>query len=819
MATDNPECIESASPRSVARRLPLEFGLLIVFAAVAAVLTSTVLEIQAGATAYIVGESHWSKGQQDAVRELYQYAEHGQNEDLVLAREALAVPLGDLRARLALDLDPPDLAAAREGFLQGGNAPQEVPRLIRMYRYFRHAPYFRDSVRLWREADDHILQLAALTDEMERRISAGPITTAEGNAFQERVIVLDERMRPLELAFSASLVHGARALNAVLIASSVALFAVIAWLALRILRSTLRRIAESEGIYRAAFHQATVGMLKMDRQGRFIEVNDAIGRILGWPAAALRGKCLDDIAHPEELEALRADLVTPAGDRHAPPTDHRFVHRDGGTRLLRWSTSHVQVAGGREPRVFALAEDVSEARELAGEMAWQASHDALTGLINRREIERRLERATASARANGTNHTLCFIDLDQFKIVNDTCGHAAGDQLLRELAALLQSHLRASDWVGRLGGDEFALLFERTAIDEAERVAERLGRAMADAAFVWEGRNFGVTGSIGLVEIDGRTRDVGDLLRAADRACYVAKDQGRNCIRTYRDTDEAISRRRDAMAWVGGIRKAVQDRQILLYAQRIQTLGAPDTLGYEILLRLRDDAGRLYMPGEFLPAAETYGEIVALDRLVVATTLERLAESPQHLARLGLCHVNVSAQSIVQPAFRAHVSALLERFPAVARKLCFEITETAVIADLVQARAFIDDVRAHGCSVALDDFGSGMSSFAYLKNLPVDILKIDGAFIRDLARNDVDPVLVRSMCEIARCLKLRTVAESVESSRVLASLRELGVDAVQGFAIHTAVPLDDLIAESVVEPAVQEGPHAEFAFAVRPAFA
>ncbi len=819
MATDNPECIESASPRSVARRLPLEFGLLIVFAAVAAVLTSTVLEIQAGATAYIVGESHWSKGQQDAVRELYQYAEHGQNEDLVLAREALAVPLGDMRARLALDLDPPDLAAAREGFLQGGNATQEVPRLVRMYRYFRHAPYFRDSVRLWREADDHILQLAALADEMERRIGAGPVTTAEGNAFQERVIVLDERMRPLELAFSASLVHGARALNAVLIASSVALFAAIAWLALRILRSTLRRIAESEGIYRAAFHQATVGMLKMDRQGRFIEVNDAIGRILGWPAAALRGKCLDDIAHPDELEALRADLVTPAGDRHAPPTDHRFLHRDGGTRLLRWSTSHVQVAGGREPRVFALAEDVSEARELAGEMAWQASHDALTGLINRREIERRLERATASARANGSNHTLCFIDLDQFKIVNDTCGHAAGDQLLRELAALLQSHLRASDWVGRLGGDEFAVLFERTAIDEAERVAERLGRAMADAAFVWEGRNFGVTGSIGLVEIDGRTRDVGDLLRAADRACYVAKDQGRNCIRTYRDTDEAISRRRDAMAWVGGIRKAVQDRQILLYAQRIQTLGAPDTLGYEILLRLRDDAGRLYMPGEFLPAAETYGEIVALDRLVVATTLERLAEVPQHLAQLGLCHVNVSAQSIVQPAFRAHVSALLERFPAVARKLCFEITETAVIADVVQARAFIDDVRAHGCSVALDDFGSGMSSFAYLKNLPVDILKIDGAFIRDLARNEVDPVLVRSMCEIARCLNLRTVAESVESSRVLASLRELGVDAVQGFAIHTAVPLDDLIADSVAEPAVQEGPHAEFAFAVRPAFA
>jgi len=770
-----------------ATRLSYEFTVLILFAATAAFTTAFVLEIQASATAYIIGESHWSKGQQDAVRELYRYAGRGDPADLKMARQALSIPLGDRDARLALERDVPDLAAARDGFLRGNNAPGDVGRLIWMFRYFRDMPYFSTAVDIWRGTDAELAELAGIADELERS-ARSDLGAVEIERFQDRLIALDARLRPVKLAFSETLSRGARALNVLLVAMSVLAFIIFAWIAIVVLRSAQRRIRQSESVHGATFHQAVVGMLEMDSGGRLLEVNDAFCRILGWNADQLRGRNIAELVHPEDLDAASGDVSTWLG----PTVEQRFSRHDGTTRWLRRTASEIATGSSDEVRVLAIVEDVSEAHELASEVSWQATHDVLTGLVNRREIERRLG-CTLASRRDGTRHSLCFIDLDYFKLVNDTCGHAAGDRFLCEAASVLKSFMWGEDWVGRLGGDEFAALLHDTAIDDAERIAERLCRALAETVFICEGRSFAVTASIGIAEVNAATLNASDLLCAADRACYLVKEEGRNGVRAYRDSDETIARRRTTMAWVGGIRRAIEEERVLLYAQRIQAVSG-NGLSYEVLVRLRDPSGRIYEPADFLPAAETYGEIATLDRRIITMTLNELAANPRHLAELDLCHINVSAQSIAQPEFRLQIGQLLDRSAVPAQKLCFEITETAAIGNIAHARAFIDTMRSRGALIALDDFGSGLSSFAYIKNLPVDIIKIDGIFVRDLIRNEIDPVLVRSICEVAHSLGKAAIAECVESVRVHARLEELGADYVQGFAIHRPCPLAELIA-------------------------
>jgi diguanylate cyclase (GGDEF)-like protein/PAS domain S-box-containing protein len=786
------------------RLQPYELGAVILLAAVAVMATAAMLELQISATAYIVGESHWSKAQQDAAGNLQRYALSGDAELLEKARADLAVPLGDRSARLALERDPPDTELARSGFLQGRNAPEDIDRMIRTYRFLHDAPYFRDSVVQWREGDQGILELERLANEMESAYAGAARTDLQASVFQQRIEAINTHLRPIETAFSQSLVQGARALRTLLIMTSVVMFAIIAWIVMVVLRSALVRIRESERMFRAAFHQSAAGMLKMKLDGRILEVNEAICRMLGRSAEGLCRLNLVDIVHADDLETLSAsDGRGIDWSRRTSPSEHRFLAEDGSPRWLRWTVSMVGGDVSGKERVFGVAEDVSEARRLSEEMLYQASHDALTGLINRREIEACLQRAIESAGANGEYHTFMFLDLDQFKLVNDTCGHVAGDQLLRQIVGVLMLHMRGNDRMGRFGGDEFALLLERTGVDEAIRIGQRLRRALAATTFSWEGSTFNVTCSIGIVVLQGANEDVGHVLRAADQACYQAKEDGRNCVRVYRESDLAMARRREEMAWVGDIRQAVADGRIVLYAQRIEALDGGQHLNYEVLVRLRDQNGHLYAPDAFLPAAERYGEAIAIDRLVVSMALFLLEDNPDHLSTLNLCHLNISAQSIANPEFRKHVADLLDSSKVPARKLCFELTETAAIANLAHAHEFIEDMHSRGCRIALDDFGSGLSSFAYLKNLSVDILKIDGLFIRDLANNEVDQVLVRSMCSMARSLGKVTVAEWVEDRNMLDLLRKLGVDQAQGHGIHKPCALADMISERLSGEAIE----------------
>ncbi len=772
------------------RRLPRRVAALIVFSALGALLTATVLEIQAGATAYIVGESHWSKAQQSAIYSLYRYVNHGHAVDLQRARDALRVPLGDRAARLALESQPIDHRAARRGFLEGGNAPVDVDRMIRMYRIFSRAPYFRDSVQRWSESDDDLLELQALSQRLEAHRGAGVLTPDQQEAYERALMDLDQRLRTSELAFSRSLVDGSRFLRVALTILSVIAFFALAWYALSIMRRTLTHIRRTETEFRAAFHQASVGMLKLDDEGRFTQANEALAQIVGYPLEEVRRQRLDDILPPEDMHRDAQGRID--WPKMIEPAERRLRRSDGSSRWVRFSASII-TGQSEDARIFAVVEDVSEARELASEIAHQASHDDLTGLINRREIERRLGQITTAVQRDERRHALCFVDLDQLKLVNDTCGHAAGDRFLRQFAHALSSQLRGDDWVGRLGGDEFAIFLADAGLEDAERVAQRIHARLAQSAFHWNDRKFSLGCSIGVVEINRDTHDADWLLRAADTACYLAKEQGRNRIRCYRETDEAFARRQTELDWVAHVQLAIAEDRLLIYAQRIKPLRGEERLQYEVLVRMVDRDGRLYPPSYFLPPLERYGQVMILDRHVLATTLEQISRDTRHLLALDLCHINVSAQSIADPQFRQFAADQLDCHPGLAKKICFEITETAVIGNLTDACLFIEAMRARGCCIALDDFGSGLSSFAYLKSLDVDILKIDGAFIRDLGKDNVDLALVRSMSQVGRALGKRTIAEWVENEAAMRKLDEVGIDYVQGYAIHAPVPLSALI--------------------------
>lgn len=428
-------------------------------------------------------------------------------------------------------------------------------------------------------------------------------------------------------------------------------------------------------------------------------------------------------------------------------------------------------------------------------LVYQASHDALTGLINRREFELRLERALQTALQQGREHVLCYMDLDQFKVINDTCGHAAGDELLRQLALLLKGNLRERDTLARLGGDEFALLLENCGVADALEVADSFRNEVQRFRFKWGDRVFSIGMSVGMVAIDRASSDVASLLTAADAACYVAKDRGRNQIHLYEIRDSDLARHRSEMQWVTRIHRALEEKRLYLSWQEIRRTDGDSegTRHVELLLRMRDDDDSEILPMAFIPAAERYAIMPALDTWVIEETLHLCH---RHLAAVPSLHclfaINLSGASLKDPEFRRTLLAHLQASPEFGPHLCFEITETAAIGNLAVVNGFIDAMRGFGCRFALDDFGSGLSSFTYLKNLKVDYLKIDGAFVRDIVHNPVDRSMVEAIHRIGQQMGLRTVAEYVESPQVLALLKEMGVDYVQGMSVHRPEPLETL---------------------------
>ncbi len=386
--------------------------------------------------------------------------------------------------------------------------------------------------------------------------------------------------------------------------------------------------------------------------------------------------------------------------------------------------------------------------------------------------------------------------LDQFKVINDTCGHIAGDELLRQVARIVSANVRSTDTVARLGGDEFALLMERCDVRQASRVADAVREEVAAHRFQWEGKCFGVGTSIGVVPIDAGSASVTEVLRAADAACYTAKDHGRNRVQLYHVDDAALARRRGEMQWVERLGRAIDEDRLRLMAQPIAPLGreaGPRVEHVEVLLRLAAEDGALVPPGAFLPAAERYNMAERIDRWVVEAVLRVVADAAACGQAPKLVAINLSGQSVGSEEFRDFLGERLGAHGALARRICFEITETAAITNLASAASFMEDLKSIGCSFALDDFGSGLSSFGYLKNLPIDYLKIDGAFVKDVLDDPMSLAIVRSINEIGHVLGKRTIAEFVESDAIRHRLAELGVDYAQGYGVGRPVPICELV--------------------------
>ncbi len=774
------------------RRLPGRAYWLIGLVALGMLGAWLVLEVQASVTAYVNAEGLWSKMQKQAVLALYRYAGSGDPRDLAEARQALRTPLEDLATRRALDRDPPDVAAGYRHARDAGNRPEDLDRLVWVYRLLADAPYLRDSVRAWRRTDADLQILADTADELEARWRKGTPDAAGIAAYRSRLYEINARIYPLTVEFSDSLARGAAAIRRLLLLSSAVAFALLAWYSLRVMQYTLRHVRETEAEFRMAFHQAAVGMLKIATDGRVVQANEALAQMLGASLAELRNMRVQDMVPVEDL-ARSADGAV-EWRQWLQSGERRLLTRDGRVRWVRWTASPLTSTGSAPDHAFVLMEDVSDARELAREIAYQASHDELTGLINRREIGRLLDEALGQARRDDATHVLAFIDVDRFKLVNDTCGHAVGDRFLRRFVNLLSEQLQSGDWLGRLGGDEFAVVLRDVGIGQGMRTMEEIHGLLSRTLFRWDGREMPFHCSVGLVEINAGAVDVEWLLSAADAACYLAKEEGRNRVRAYSDTNRALARRRFELGWVASVQAAIAERRLLLYAQKIVPLHALDAgLRYEVLVRMRGRDGALHPPGEFLMAMERFGQATAVDGHVLDAVLAEFDRDPGHLRQLASCHVNISAQSIADPAFLALVTDRLDRRPAVAGKLCFELTETTMIGNLADARRFIDVVRSRGCRVALDDFGSGLSSFAYLKDLPVDIVKIDSAFVRDIGKDGSDLAMVRSMAQVARALDKETIAEGIESVETPSRLARIGIDFVQGYAVHEPCPLEELI--------------------------
>ncbi len=431
-------------------------------------------------------------------------------------------------------------------------------------------------------------------------------------------------------------------------------------------------------------------------------------------------------------------------------------------------------------------------RAATTKLAWQANHDALTGLLNRFGFEEALSQALASARIGEARHCVLYIDLDQFKVVNDTSGHLAGDELLRQLAMRMARQVRGSDVLARLGGDEFGVLLSQCDVATGERLGDKLRHLVEDYRFVWQGRMYQVGASIGLVEFDEHWTDTVQLMSAADAACYAAKDAGRNTVRRYHHGDEDVARRRGEMEWASRLARAMEEDQLRLYYQPIVGLGDEGLPPhFELLLRLAND-DELILPMAFIPAAERFQLMPLLDRWVIEHALIECADHPGLREAGVVLGINLSGASLSDAHFQSFIRETLEANRAMARHLCFEITETAAVSNLDSVLRLMEDLRALGCHFALDDFGSGLSSFGYLRTLTVDFLKIDGAFVRDMVNDPVDAAMVEAIVKVARIMGVRTVAEYVEDEATANALRRLGVDYAQGDLFATPQPLERL---------------------------
>ncbi|MGB7890498.1 MAG: EAL domain-containing protein [Microcoleus sp.] len=569
----------------------------------------------------------------------------------------------------------------------------------------------------------------------------------------------------------------------------------------------LREIEERQRLEESLFAEKELAQVTLqsigdavittDAQGRVRYLNPIAERLTGWKTHDVQGVPFstvflivdqvtrEPVENPINMALLEERIVTLA--------NNTILIADDGTEYpIADSAAPIRDRQGQIIGAVIVFHDVTESRYLTRQLSWEASHDSLTGLINRRKFEQHLVEAIASFKDSNHQHALCYLDLDQFKVVNDTVGHIAGDELLRQITALIQQGVRAHDMLARLGGDEFGILLTQCSLSLATQIAENVKDLVHQFRFIWNGKTFIIGVSIGVVAIDQTSQDLRELLGAADAACYAAKARGRNCVHIYSLDDSELIKQRGERQLISQISRALETNRFCLYYQKIVSITSkPLVQHYEILIRMLEENGKIVSPNLFIPAAERYGLITDIDSWVIETFFSNYHKLPdKDVLSQGLYTINLSGASISNNQFLMFLIEQFSRYQVPPQTIGFEITETAAIANFEQARYFMSELKKIGCCFALDDFGSGLSSFAYLINLPVDYLKIDGAFVKNISHNLISQALVEGFNRIAHAMNLKTIAEFVEDETILEKLREIGVDYAQGYGIARPVPIN-----------------------------
>jgi len=567
---------------------------------------------------------------------------------------------------------------------------------------------------------------------------------------------------------------------------------------LKSLRAAVSELEREKERAEVTLHSIGDAVITTDADEKIEFLNPVAERLTGWSNAEADGKPLAEVFRlVNELteEAVENPLRQALLERRIVPLANHtaLMRRDGSMISIEDTAAPIMTHSGEFIGGVLVFHDVSAARDMAGKLSWQATHDALTGLVNRSEFERRLE-ALITMPESDKHHVLCYLDLDQFKIVNDTCGHVAGDELLKQLTALLHETIRDSDTLARLGGDEFGLLLEGCSLEKGQQIGENLLKAVSAFRFSWEDKIFAVGVSAGLVAITPATPSKAFALSAADAACYTAKDKGRGRLETYEVGGGDVTKRREEMDWVARITQAVDEDRLVLHGQLcVPIVKADEPLHLELLVRMTDATGKLVPPGSFMPAAERYDLMPAIDRWVIRTAFSSVASVRSTFAgRPVIFGVNLSGASINAEFLLDYIKEQAAACATDPRSICFEVTETVAINQLRQARHLMKELKSMGFLFALDDFGAGMSSFAYLKNLPVDYLKIDGAFVKEMDKDSVSRSMVIAINQIGHAMGLKTIAEWVENQAIYDLLKEIGVDFAQGYAIAKPMPLDEV---------------------------
>lgn len=757
------------------------------------------LMLQTNVQAWLLAHYRWVHAQTTMIDALEIYAVNRDPHFMDRARESMQVPMAARNARIAAERDPVDMKTVRAGLREMGMNEADIDGMAWLYFNMGRWPYLRDSIAIWLKVDPDIDRLAAIGTAMEADNKAGRLTPVRAAAYRKEIAQIRTRIDGYTWDFSNMLVSGLRTLRVVLIASTVLLLGALTLLFGVILSKVVGRIRSSEGWLRASFEQANVGMLQLDAKGAIQHANSAASRLLGLGVDECRHRRLQDFIVDGEqarfIDQLERGISVGGG---VEGDTYMLESASGRHQIVRASISEVDAdhALGRHGTRFAMIEDVTEAHAMRAELSQRARFDHLTGLLNRGELKLRIDCALRDLREGRiADLSVCLIDLDRFRHINHSAGQRVGDRILQVIAHRLHEAVGDAGEVGRLGSDQFVLVLPGMESGQAMEFAARIAEAISRPDKELSDSTMTPTASIGVVAVDRRHANASEVLADADTACERAKQAGRNRVRLLTRDDVAESGGRNAAECVREIRAAIAHGRLEMHAQRIVPChpgGRSEQA--ELLLRMRDSEGVEFMPADFMPVAEMYGLNVDIDRQVLLLATEAIRAHRKAGGPPLLLFVNISASSVGEPEFGLFVRHLLDGEPGLAQMLCLEITETGVMANLAQATAFMDMVRQRGCRMALDDFGTGHSSLAHLRVLPVDIVKLDGSFVRDIDRDATSEVLIRSICQMSHVLGKRTVLEWVERREDAPRMCALGADYMQGFGLHLPEPLADYLA-------------------------